>query len=63
MSIERFGDIYTPTCDLCGEELPGEFDFYDAVEAKKTEGWKSRKINGEWQDICCECQRNGGDKA
>lgn len=62
MSIEKCGDIFTPTCDICGEELPGEFDFYDAVEAKKREGWKSRKDKGEWQDVCCDCQRNGGNE-
>lgn len=58
MSIERFGNIYTPTCDRCGAELPGEFDFYDAVNAKKREGWKSRKTNGEWEDICPDCQES-----
>jgi len=56
MSIEKFGGIYTPTCDLCGEELPAEFDFYDAVNAKKDAGWKSRKTDGDWEDVCTECQ-------
>ena len=57
MSIERFGGIYTPTCDVCGEELPGEFDFYDAVDAKKLAGWKSRKLMDCWEDVCPECQQ------
>ena len=57
MSIERFGGIYTPTCDICGRELDGEFDFRDAVAAKKREDWKSRKVDGEWQDVCDDCQR------
>lgn len=58
MSLERFGDIYTPTCDICGEELPGEFDFNDAVRAKKAEGWQSKKDKyGDWEDICTECQK------
>ena len=56
MSIDSFQGIHTPICDYCGGELPSEFDFYDAVNAKKRAGWKSRKIDGEWQDICCECQ-------
>ena len=56
MSIERFDGLYTPTCDICGEELPDEFNFYDAVQAKTDAGWKSRKVNGEWEDICAECQ-------
>ena len=57
MSIERFEGIYTPTCDRCGSELDGEFDFYDAVAAKKAAGLKSRKVDVEWQDICDECLR------
>ena len=56
MSIERFAGFYTPTCDICGEELQAEFDFYDAVQAKKDAGWKSQKHNGEWQDVCTDCQ-------
>ncbi len=56
MSIERFGDLYTPTCDGCGDELEAEYDFYDAVNAKKAAGWKSRKVMGEWEDVCPECQ-------
>jgi hypothetical protein len=35
--------------------LPAESDFYDAVAAKKAAGWKSRKVNGCWEDICDAC--------
>ena len=56
MSIEKFGELYTPTCDICGEELPAGFSFYDAVEVKKDAGWKSQKHKGEWEDVCPECQ-------
>ena len=56
MSIQLFHGIYTPTCDICGEELYGEFDFFDAVDEKKRAGWKSQKVNGEWKDVCCDCQ-------
>jgi len=56
MSIERHGDAFIPTCDICGEELSPEWDFYDAVNAKKLAGWKSHKVDGQWEDVCCECQ-------
>ena len=59
MSIEKIGSSYTTTCDICGYELPDEFDFLDAVNAKRAEGWKSRKVDGEWQDVCCNCQEDG----
>jgi hypothetical protein len=56
MSIENFGGFYTPVWDICGRDLNPEFDFYDAVEAKKEAGWKSQIIDGVWQDICDCCQ-------
>lgn len=38
MSIEKDYDIYIAVCDI------GPFeDFYDAVDAKKAAGWRSRK--------------------
>lgn len=49
-------ELFTPTCDLCGDMLDDEYDFYDAVEAKKAAGWRSKKIDGEWYDICPDCQ-------
>ena len=59
MSIEKLHGMYMPVCDICGEDLDTDediHDFYDAVAAKKNAGWKSRKSNGEWQDVCRECQ-------
>ena len=54
---ERSGDTYAPICDICGEELPAETDWQAAVDAKRDAGWKSHKVDGDWQDFCCECQR------
>lgn len=60
MAIEKRWEggeqIFTPICDGCGDELADEYDFYDAVEAKKLAGWRSKKVYGEWQDYCPECQ-------
>jgi len=56
MSIARNKDKFIPTCDICGAELKAEYDFYDAVEAKKKAGWKSKMIDGEWCDFCTDCQ-------
>lgn len=60
MAIEKRWEggeqIFTPICDGCGEELEDEYDFYDAVNAKKLAGWRSKKIGGDWQDFCPECQ-------
>lgn len=57
--IDNFEGIYTLTCDICGEEANKDFfEFYDAVQYKKNNNWKSRKRNGEWEDICPNCQSN-----
>ena len=56
MSIERLQGTHTPTCDGCGKELETEFDFHDAVNAKKAAGWRSVKDEGVWFDYCPNCQ-------
>jgi hypothetical protein len=55
--ITKHGDIYTLTCDICGDDAEEAFDdFCDAVDYKKENGWKSQKYKGEWEDVCPECQ-------
>ena len=44
-------------CDCCGDKAPERFnDFQDAIDYKKA-NWRSKKVNGEWQEICPECAR------
>lgn len=47
---------YTIECDHCGEEAGYFDDFYEAVDEKKAYGYRSININGEWSDICPDCQ-------
>ncbi len=67
MSIEKRYEngeqIFSPICDLCGDWLTDEYDFYDAVTAAKHAGWKSKKIAGEWRDYCPDCQKKIEDNA
>lgn len=56
--IERDYNLYILVCDICGEEQTYN-DFQEAVEAKKKEGWQSKREKGQWVDICPECQING----
>ena len=56
MTIDRDFDFFSLYCDICGEEAEEQFDeFEEAVDYKKANGWKSRKRNGEWEDICPDC--------
>ena len=56
MSIERYYQNYTAVCDCCGQRLPGELSFDAAVRSKQSAGWESRKVDGEWEDVCTDCQ-------
>lgn len=61
MSIEKEWEgripVFRPTCDICGAQLSAQYTFSEAVEAKKIAGWKSKKIDGMWHDICEDCQK------
>lgn len=54
MSIWSSNGFHTPQCDGCDEELQGEFEFYDAVQAMRNEGW----LYESGKNYCLECQRN-----
>lgn len=56
MSITQIYGRYVVFCDNCDDELTGYEDFEDAVRAKKSEGWKSQKVDGIWADLCPNCQ-------
>lgn len=55
--IDKESGEFILSCDFCCEEVNGFDDFYDAVDYKKDNGWKSKKINGGWNDVCPECQK------
>jgi hypothetical protein len=52
---------YNPHCDACGKELPGEYSFQDAVASRRKAGWISRKLDGEYEDLCRECWKKERD--
>lgn len=57
MSIVKEGRAHVLRCDICGDKALQDFDdFWDAVQYKKDNGWKVKKWDGEWTDICTECQ-------
>jgi hypothetical protein len=59
MSIDKFSGIYILTYDICGKDAPETFDdFYNAVQYKKDNGWESQKCDGQWEDVCPECQES-----
>ncbi len=59
MISKEYG-IYTLICDVCGGGTDAEFDsFQTVIDGKKEIGWKSSKIDGQWADVCPECQEEG----
>lgn len=62
MSIERKDKNITELqCDFCSnyEEC---IDFYDAVDFKKVNGWRSEKIGEDWFDKCTNCIEKEGNE-
>ncbi len=56
MTIEREGQSFSLYCDVCGREAEETFfEFDEAVEYKKQNGWRSQRRKGEWEDVCPEC--------
>ena len=55
MIDNRYGK-YIPVCDICDEELEPQDTYEDAIKAKSNEGWRSKKIDSDWIDVCPNCQ-------
>jgi len=54
--IEKMDGVYRIICNVCGEVYKNEFyDFYDAVNFKKNERWKSQKVGDGWIEVCRDC--------
>lgn len=52
-----YGEIQL-TCDICSEPVDEKFyDYQEAIDYKKANGWKSEKKYGEWFEVCPECQK------
>jgi hypothetical protein len=49
--------VFKVVCDICGMSSCADFEtFYEAVEDKELNGYKSEKRNGSWKDICSDCR-------
>ena len=53
--IDRLYSEYLPICDSCGAELEGYFDFQEAVDGMRANGWKTVMLGGEWVNYCPDC--------
>jgi len=51
------GEIFSLVCDVCGQEAELTFvDLNEMVQYKKDYGWINRKIDGDWENVCPDCQ-------
>ena len=42
-------------CDTCSIGATYEGDWQECVDAAKEDGWKIRKVDGDWKHTCSEC--------
>lgn len=56
MSIKNGNNGYELMCDNCGYTVSGMDDFMEAVDYKKENEWKSRRVDDEWEDRCPNCK-------
>lgn len=54
--LGKEGGLFYIRCDVCGERTDELFyDFNEVAEYKRENGWKSRRVNGQWEEICPDC--------
>jgi hypothetical protein len=58
--IDRQHGCIVICCDTCDEEFEGlkESEFEILWNTAKFEGWRSRKLNGEWFHSCPKCHKD-----
>lgn len=54
--IRQGSNGYELVCDNCGYTVSGMDDFMEAVDYKKENEWKAKKIDDEWEDRCPNCK-------
>ena len=56
--INKEYGVYQCICDVCGHGGE-EYDTLDmCVEMKHNNDFVSKKVNGEWLDLCFECEES-----
>ena len=53
--IERYYPYWAAECDYCGNRLPGEMRFRDALRAMGDAGWEKRRSGDGWTCVCNDC--------
>ena len=56
MSIDKEYGKYIPICDGCWDTLPPENTHNDARHAIKEAGWSTKNTDGEWLNLCPQCE-------
>jgi len=59
INIDREFQTADISCDRCPHsEQHQETDFYEVIKEMKSDGWKIRRIDEEWEHICPDCTRS-----
>jgi hypothetical protein len=59
MTIRNHNGEHIAECDECGSEVyGGTTEFLDFIQELKNDGWRIRKVEGEWEHYCEACSED-----
>ena len=56
-SSEEVTHLFECDADGCAAQHEGEGEFTEVWADAKSEGWRCRKVGGEWEHYCPKCAR------
>ena len=57
MIDKEYGKFFI-NCDICGTTHRYKFNsFNEAKTEADSDGWKFKKVDGEWESYCPDCQK------
>ena len=55
MSIRKHDGCYILNCCVCNNATVAVMDYDAAMWHKRENGWRARRVDGEWWDVCPDC--------
>jgi hypothetical protein len=53
--IDKSHGFYVGFCDVCFINTKACETYKDLIDEMKSNGWKAKKVEDEWENICSDC--------